>query len=122
MAMRFPPLAELNTGRWCAVALMLTLTACAGQRERQVAFDGHVFKAKASAVDKAVSRADFTATVSGVSKSLEGAREAGRYEGTKYCIVNYGSSRINWAVGPDTAPAQLRVVDDSLTFAGRCDS
>jgi hypothetical protein len=104
----------------CAGALLL-LAACASREDRMTPFDGFYFKAKTGAVDKKVTRANFTATIWAVSQSLDGARAAGRYEGTKYCISQYGTSQIDWTVGPDTAPEQLRIVDDTLTFSGRCD-
>ena len=102
------------------VALMV-LAGCADRREKLEPFDGFFYNAKAAAVDKKETLAVFTATVSGVSQSLKGARQAAEYEGIKYCIEQYGSSRIDWTIGPDTAPENLRVVDDKLTFAGRCD-
>jgi hypothetical protein len=86
----------------------------------RILFDGQAFRAKAKVVDKKVSPADFSVVVNGVSASLDGAREAGRYEGTKFCIENFGSSRIEWKVGPDTEPQQLQISDDKLTFAGTC--
>jgi len=98
----------------------MILGACAIKSSDRVLFDGHAFRAKAKVVDKKVSRADFTVTVNGVSASLDGAREAGRYEGTRYCIENYGTSRIKWKVGPDTEPQNLRITDNALTFAGTC--
>jgi len=104
----------------CFGALLAT-AGCAKREDKLIPFDGYLYKAKARPVDKKVSRADFTATVWEVSQSLEGARQAGRYEGTKYCIAQYGSSRVKWSVGPDTPPENLRIVDDTLTFAGRCD-
>ncbi len=88
--------------------------------EDRVLFDGQAFRAKAQVVDKKVSPTDFTVTINGVSASLDGAREAGRYEGTRFCIQNFGSSRIVWQVGPDTEPQNLRISDDKLTFAGTC--
>ena len=100
-------------------ALFLT-AACQTREQRLVAFDGYRYKAKAAAIDKKVSRADFTATIFAVSQSLAGAREAGRYEGTKYCIKEYGSSKIEWAVGPDTPVENYQIVDDTLTFSGVC--
>lgn len=98
----------------------LAVTAgCSIQRKKdRVLFDGHAFRTKAKVVDKKVSRADFTVSIDGVSASLDGAREAGRYAGTRYCIENYGTSKIDWKTGPDTE--QLRVVDDKMTFAGTC--
>ncbi|AVO37207.1 hypothetical protein [Pukyongiella litopenaei] len=90
--------------------------------EGRIAFDGVYFRSKTAAVDKKVTLADFTTTVKGVSASFDGAREAGRYEGTRYCISNYGTSKIDWSVGPDTDPQRLTIVDDTLTFSGRCRS
>ena len=103
------------------LGVILLLTGCESLRERQIAFDGYLFKARTSAVDRSVSRADFTATILSVSQSLSGARQAGRYEGTKYCIAQYGTSRVKWTIGPDTPPQSLQIVDDTLTFVGRCD-
>jgi len=100
-------------------ALLLT-AGCAEQRKRLVPFDGFVYRAKTAAIDKKVSRADFTATIFAVSQSLKGAREAGRYEGTKYCIQEYGTSQVKWRVGPDSPGDQLRIIDDTLTFSGKC--
>ena len=97
----------------------LILTACGGGDDR-VTFDGQVFRASASAVDKRVSRDLFDATVRDVGVSLDGAKEAGRYEGIKYCIENFGSSDIEWTVGPDSEAAQLVIRDNTLTLRGRC--
>ncbi|UUV05025.1 MULTISPECIES: hypothetical protein [Ruegeria] len=88
--------------------------------EDRLLFDGKSFKAKAKPVDKKASPTDFTVVVKGASASLDGAREAGRHEGTKFCVQNFGSSRIDWKVGPDTEPQNLRIIDDQLTFAGKC--
>ena len=103
------------------IALSL-VTACGlvTPSSDRILFDGKAFRAKAKVVDKKVSPADFTVTVNGASASLDGAREAGRYEGTKFCVQNFGSSRISWKVGPDTEPQNLRISDDKLTFAGTC--
>ncbi|KUJ76769.1 hypothetical protein AVO45_09685 [Ruegeria marisrubri] len=103
-----------------ALAVLALVAGCGQSKEDRILFDGHYFKTKAKVVDKRVTLADFTVRVDDVSASLDGAREAGRYAGTRYCIENYGTSRIKWKVGPDTEPQQLRVVDDTLTFAGTC--
>lgn len=112
--------ANLGLAVLCASAL-LVMASCTKREDKLLPFDGFLYKAKAGPVDKKVSRADFTTTVWEVSQSLEGARQAGRYEATKYCIKEYGSSKVAWSVGPDTPPENLRIVDDTLTFAGRCD-
>ncbi len=110
-----PAVAVLSLG-----ALLLA-AGCDRYRDRQVPFDGYLFKSKARAVDKKLSRADFTATIWPVSQSLKGTREAARYEGTKYCIAEYGTSQVDWTIGPDTPAEQFMIVDDTLTFSGRCD-
>ncbi len=101
-------------------SLLVAACGTAPSRATRVAFDGIYFNAKAKHVDKKATPTDFTVTVNGVSQSLDGAREAGRYEGTKFCIQNFGSSRITWKVGPDTEPQNLRLENDKLTFAGSC--
>lgn len=109
--------------RTCAtVAALALVTACGTitSSSDRVLFEGKFFRAKAKAVDKKKMPTDFTVVVNGVSSSLDGAREAGRYEGIKYCIQNFGSSRIAWKVGPDTEPQQLQISDDKLSFAGTC--
>ncbi|MFT6091127.1 hypothetical protein [Sulfitobacter sp.] len=101
----------------CTIAAVLA--GCTSQEDR-VAFDGIYFKTKVSKVDG--QRDVFTLLVKSASRSIEGAREAARYEATVYCVNNYGSSDIVWVVGPDTPADNLRLVDDSLTFSGSCPS
>lgn len=100
------------------ILIAATLAGCASFREERQTFDGQVYRAKAKKTGD--DRANFVAEIGPVSSSLSGAREAGRYEGTRYCIENYGTSKIRWTVGPDTDPAQLVVQNDKLTFQGRC--
>ena len=106
----------------CGMAAFALLAACgdAPLFSKKEAFDGEYFRARAKLVDKKVSPTDFTVVVTGVSASLDGARQAGRYEGTKFCVQKFGSSRIDWKVGPDTEPQELDVSDDKLTFVGTC--
>ncbi|WP_146344767.1 hypothetical protein [Falsiphaeobacter marinintestinus] len=86
----------------------------------RVAFDGIEFKTKAAATDKKVSRENFTVTVKRALQSLEGAKEAGRYEGIKYCIATFGSSKIVWTSGPDVENNQLVLDGDTLILQGIC--
>lgn len=107
------------------VLMAATLTipvACGRDNPNQVPFDGVVFKSKTKAIDKKVSRADFTSTIYKVSQSLDGAREAARYQGTIYCVTNYGTSDIAWTIGPDTELGRLAIVDNNITFRGKCDT
>lgn len=103
-----------------ALTIMGALAACSGGAPKSYPFDGVYFKAKAGAVNKKVTRSVFTVQVAGASQSITGAREAGRYEATRYCIENYGTSDIIWAIGPDS-PGQV-LADDTLTLKGTCDA
>lgn len=104
-----------------ALLILTAISACSvTSASDRILFDGKYFRTNARSVDKKVSPTDFTVTVNGVSASLDGAREAGRYEGTRFCVQNFGSSRIDWKVGPDSEPQTLRIENDKLTFAGRC--
>jgi hypothetical protein len=100
-----------------ALFAILTLTAC-GQNEKRPTFDGQDFRAKLSKVDK--QRDQFSVTVSPVSNSLAGAREAGRFEATKYCIAQFGTSDIAWLSGPDSEDGELTITNDKLEFRGTC--
>lgn len=103
-----------------AVAGVVALGVLAGCTDSQnrIAFDGQYFRTKVSKVDK--QRHVFTVRIRDVARSLDGAREAGRHAGVSYCVENYGSSKITWAVGPDTPPEELQIVDNTLVFQGVC--
>lgn len=104
----------------CGVLLTLSLTAMAGceSQDDRIYFEGLYFKTKAQPIDKKVTLADFSVTVKDAGVSLDGARQAGGYEGIKYCIEKYGNSQINWTVGPDTE--QLTLSDGDLVLRGTC--
>lgn len=108
-----------NRGLGSGLVLLAVLVAGCQQKKDRVAFEGIYFAAKTKKAGDDL--AEFTSTIKGVSSSLDGALQAARYEGTKYCIANYGTSKINWRVGPETPQKQLVVVDDQITFSGRCD-
>lgn len=101
----------------CTVASVLA--GCTAQEDK-IAFDGKYFRTKLSKVDG--QRDVFTLLVKNASQSIDGAREAARYEATVYCVNTYGSSDITWAVGPDAPAENLRLNGDSLTFSGSCPS
>lgn len=95
----------------------LIVSACTSEEER-IRFDGIFFRAKAAKVED--DRSKFAATVFNAVQAIDSAREAGRYEGTKYCIANYGTSRIAWALGPDDPEEKLQIRDGALLLEGRC--
>ncbi|WP_300031286.1 hypothetical protein [uncultured Roseobacter sp.] len=94
----------------------LLLTGC-GPDDDTIFFDGQFYRAKAK---KDGERHQFRATARPVSASIEGAREAARYEAITYCVVNYGSSDIIWETDPDVPAEELQVADDTLTLTGSC--
>ena len=106
----------LMIGTLLIAALMLS--ACGGRKDERVTFDGQLFRASAKKTDK--QRYNFEVTVRPVSASLAGAREAGRYEATRYCVGNFGSSEIDWVNGPDGEDGTLQVNNDRLLLTGTC--
>ncbi|MDX2483112.1 MAG: hypothetical protein QNK42_05580 [Pseudodonghicola sp.] len=115
-AITYPKLAK---GAAVAALCLLAVGGCTN-KDKQIRFDGQHFKTKAKAVDRKVSVAEFTVEIKKVSQSLKGARAAGGYAGTRYCVTKYGSSGIDWAIGPETAPETLVIDRDTLTFRGTC--
>ncbi|MFW2586871.1 hypothetical protein [Sagittula sp. SSi028] len=104
------------------VVLVASVAAC-GQapnfgRTQTATFDGQSFRASAKG-DK-TDRTMFVATAHNPAKSLDGAVQAASYQAVKYCITTYGTSDIDWTVGPDTPPAQLPVSDQVLRLSGQC--
>ncbi len=98
-------------------AALAALTGCTDP-SRQVLFDGMQFNGRTN-IDKDDKR-NFVATASPVSQSLQGAREAARFEGTSYCVRKYGRSDIEWGASPDADATELNIVEDVLTVQGRC--
>lgn len=96
----------------CGASLRDTLRPSASR----ALFDGQYYPARI-ARDRE-DRAAFAVAVSRVSQGIDGAREAGRYEATKYCLEQYGNSDAIWTVGPDSETLTVR--DDQLDLAGRC--
>ncbi|SHJ66190.1 hypothetical protein SAMN05444000_11181 [Shimia gijangensis] len=109
------------------VAVMLSLalgTASCGKIQRpgkktEFAFDGIEFKTKVEKVDKE-DRSHFKIEVRKATQSLNGAKEAGGYGATRYCIEQYGSSKIHWIAGPDQENDTLTLIDGDLWLEGIC--
>ncbi len=102
------------------LALIAALLAACGQSERRanrVAFDGVEFRARSEQVGE--EREEFAISVPRAGQSPEGARKAGAHEATRYCIVNFGRSDLEWEIGPEDEG--LVIENDTLTLRGRCD-
>ncbi|MEI4194682.1 hypothetical protein [Roseovarius sp. E0-M6] len=94
----------------------LVATGCAKPGER-VRFDGNYYPAKAKKVGE---RHNFVVTVRRVDQGIDGAREAGRYEGTDYCVKLFGDSTIAWNPGPDDAASRIVADNGNLVLRGTC--
>ncbi len=100
------------------IALLGTVAACDLGKDRPE-FDGQTFRASLS--KKGETKAHFSVSVKPVSASLQGAIEAGRFEATKFCVTNFGTSDVVWDVSPDQDPETLVIDNDTVTFVGVCD-
>ena len=103
-----------------AMSSFLMMTGCSNPfelEENKVSFDGYYFSSKLSR--SKLDDRSFDLTVSRANRSLSGAREAGRYEATKFCIKNYGTSDIKWVLGPDDQTIGL--TGKVLKLSGQCD-
>lgn len=97
------------------------LAGCGNTRNTQrVAFDGYYFKASIKHLKEDPRM--FDVTVKGANQSREGAEDAGRYEATRHCVVNYGNSKLEWLVVRETDDRDVRLDDDVLILLGRCDA
>lgn len=104
-------------GGLLALRALAVLAGCSNNKNR-VLFDGEYFRTKAKSASE--DRLSFVVRVPSVDRSLEGAREAGAYEGARYCIENFGTSEIAWVQGPDGDAGTLVVDGNTLTLTGRC--
>ena len=93
------------------------LAACTDPQNR-IAFDGQFFRTNVAKVDK--SRDTFVLSVRNPGKSIQGARLAAHHEGIRYCVGNFGTSKIEWDVNPldEAVPPQLE--DGKLVYRGKC--
>lgn len=104
-----------------ATLVLITVVMVAGctERAKRVYFDGKLYPTREKAVSKD-DRAAFTVSVRKVAQGIDGAREAGRHGGSKYCIKNFGTSRIEWVNGPDDPQETMQINNGNLTLSGRC--
>ena len=98
-------------------AVAAALAGCADPTKR-ILYDGQFFRTKAKAVDKTLDT--FVLTVKDPGKSLLGARQAAHHEGVRYCVKNFGTSEIIWDIDPLDEQSQPRIVDNAMTFQGKC--
>lgn len=87
--------------------------------KNRVYFENLYFPARLST--NSDDKQSFTVSVDQIEQGLAPAREAGRYQATKYCVETYGNSDVVWVAGPDAPDSELRIIEGRLQFEGRCD-
>ena len=97
------------------LSILLLLGCSARINENRVAFDGFMFNSK---LKVGLTKKDFEITVLRANRSLSGAKEAGRYEATIYCVNKFGTSDIVWDLDPEDVPAVTS--SNSIFIKGRC--
>ncbi|WP_371223567.1 hypothetical protein [Roseovarius sp. 2305UL8-3] len=97
---------------------VLALGACS-EKSKRVYFGGNYYPTKEKGGGKD-DRALFATTVRRADQGVDGAREAGRHGGAKYCIKNFGTSEIEWINGPDAPLQSLQSSNGNLVLTGRC--
>lgn len=106
----------------CLLLMVVSVTGCArlgfGQGSKPL-FDGQRYTSTARALSRS-DRQAFQATARPVSKSLEGAILAAEYEAIRHCITFYGTSDIDWQIGPDAPRSALPIQNNVLTLRGLC--
>ncbi|MCC1492309.1 hypothetical protein [Cognatishimia sp. F0-27] len=105
------------------VSLVASVSGCGWLgigRGGDVAFDGQYYRGNASS-EQRLEKQYFMATVGPVSNSFEGARAAAQYEAIKHCIKYFGTSNIDWEVGPNTPDSAIMVDGDEITYMGVCE-
>ena len=103
-----------------ATSSFLIMMGCSNPfelEENKVSFEGYYFSSKLS--QSKLDERSFDLTVKRANRSLSGAREAGRYEATKFCIKNFGTSDIKWVLGPDDQ--SIGLTGKVLNLTGQCD-
>ena len=98
-----------------SLSILLLLGCSARNNENRVPFDGVLFNPK---LKVGASKKDFEIIVPRSHRSLFGAKEAGRYEATIYCVNKFGTSDIIWDVSPDDISKVTS--NKSIFIKGRC--
>ena len=126
---------ELQAGKMrylIFLSLILTLSSCgvarnaagalgvgkAAAKRTDVEIDGTRFRAKISTERE--DKRSFLVTGTPFAVNPEGAVEAAQYEATRYCLLTYGGSDIEWTIGPKTPVEELPVENDVVQLDGRC--
>ena len=114
---RFENRYSVTTLILCSCLILLGCSNPLTLEENKVSFDGYYFPYKL--VRNKVDDRSFDLTVKRANRSLSGAREAGRYEATRFCIKIFGTSDIKWFLDPDDE--NIGLTGRVLKLSGQCD-
>ncbi|WP_292292744.1 hypothetical protein [Marivita sp.] len=103
---------------WVSSTLLVLLAACGSSDLDTITFEGARFTGDYR-VDRS-DRAAFVARGGPASVSLDGARQAAKFQAVQHCISYLGTSDVAWVNGPDVADAALVVEDNEVVLSGRC--
>ena len=103
---------------FCAlVAGAMALTACAKPGDR-VLFDGKYYPTRSK--KDGDERSNFVVTVRRAEQGIAGARQAGLWEATRFCVETVGDSTITWQPGSDPEAGGGFTDGGSMTLRGSC--
>ena len=114
---RFENCYSVTTLIMCSCLILLGCSNPLTLEENKVSFDGYYFPYKL--IRNKVDDRSFDLTVKRANRSLSGAREAGRYEATRFCIKIFGTSDIKWFLDPDDE--NIGLTGRVLKLSGQCD-
>ena len=64
---------------------------------------------------------EFVVSVKNKEQGIEEVRESVRFEATKYCLLNFGTSDINWKISQITQDWAFDSNSGKLIFSGQCE-
>jgi hypothetical protein len=63
----------------------------------------------------------FSIKVRNTGQDIAEVRESVRFEATKYCLIKFGNSDVNWLMDTSTLDWKFESTSRQLTFFGKCE-
>ena len=63
----------------------------------------------------------FSIKVKNKGQDIIEVRESVRFEATKYCLIKFGNSEVNWLMNASTGDWKYQSTPKQLTFFGKCE-
>ena len=96
------------------VCVIAALSACGG-----IVPGGEPLPFRAKLIETDEPRV-FSVAVANRGAGVAQVRESVRFQGTAYCLFEFGSSHIDWVIDPATQDWAFRQDGEQLRFQGRC--